>query len=62
MNTKNHTFVFRKSFAIHVFFCFYPVGHHLYDTPESHCHAPYDPNVQNHLQSWAINKRVSPNR
>ena len=33
-----------------MFFCFYSVGHHLYDTPASHCDPPKDPNVQYQLQ------------
>ena len=54
--------LFFEKVLLFVFFCFYSVGHHLYDTPESHCDPPYDPNVQNHLQSWGIDERVSPNR
>ena len=61
-NTKNHTSIFRKSFTLYVFFCFYSVGHPPYDDPASHCDRPKQPNVQYHLQSWAQNKRVSPNR
>ena len=45
-----------------MFLCFYSVGHHLYHTPASHCDLQKDPNVQYQLQSWAQNKRVSPNR
>ena len=32
------------------FFCFYSVGHHIFDTPASHCDPPKDPNVQYKLQ------------
>ena len=33
-----------------MFFGFYSVGHHLYDTPSSHCDPPKDPNIHNQLQ------------
>ena len=61
-NIKNHTYVFRNSVTIYVFFCFCSLGHQLYDTPASDCDPPKDPTVHCHLQSWALNNRVSPNR
>ena len=39
-------------------FCFYSVGNHLYDTPALRCDQPKDPNVQYHLQSWALNNSL----
>ena len=53
--------VFINHFFIYVF---YSVGHHLSDSLASHCDPkspPKDPNVQYHLQTWALNKKVSPN-
>ena len=38
-NTKNHTSIYWKSVIIYVF-GFYSVGHHLYDSPASHCDPP----------------------
>ena len=47
--TKNHTSIFWKSLTSYVF-CFYSVGHHLYDTQASHCDPPKDLNVKHQLQ------------
>ena len=47
--------LFFKNLWPFVFFCFYSVGHHLYDSPALHCDPPKNPNVQNQLQNWALN-------
>ena len=42
--------LFLKIFNHLCFFCFYSVGHRIYDTPASHCDPPKDPFVQYQLQ------------
>ena len=42
-----------------MFFCFYSVGHHIYDTMASHCDPSKDHKVQYQLQVLNIELRVS---
>ena len=57
------THIILKNFAIFVFFIFNGYGiNRAFNSPASLADSPKDPKVQYHLQSWALNKIVSPNR
>ena len=61
MITRYHTSIFHKSFFYKFMLSkFYSVDHHLCVSPA--LIFSKRPNVQYHLQSWAQNKGVSPNR